>query len=308
MRIIFFGTPEFAVPSLKALLKSDDEIVAVVTQTDKGAGRGRKIHYSPIKEVAMKSGIKILQPENLKDRDFIDEFSSLRPDMIIVVAYGRILPPQILNMVPFGCINVHASLLPKYRGAAPIQWAIINGEKETGITTMFMDEGIDTGDILLQEKVIISDEDNSETLSEKLSHLGASLLLKTILGLKEGSIKPVPQEGVATYAPPLKKEDGKINWSKSAEEIFNLIRGLYPWPCAYCYLNDERIKLIRAKALDGSGFPGRIERAKKGELVIGTGRGLISLEELQPEGKRRMSVESFLHGRKLKEGIYINGS
>lgn len=306
MRIIFFGTPEFAVPSLKALLNSDDKIVAVVTQPDKKAGRGRSLHYSPVKEVAMEKGVRIIQPENIKDSSFIDELLSLNPDMIIVVAYGKILPPQILNLAPFGCINVHASLLPKYRGAAPVQWAIINGEKETGITTMRMDEGLDTGEILLQEKTIISDEDNSETLSKKLSHLGASLLLKTIKGLKEGSIKPVPQEGIATYAPPLKKEDGRIKWSKSAEEIFNLIRGLYPWPCAYCYLNNERIKIIKAKIIDGSGSPGRIERVNKGKLVIGTGKGLISILELQPESKKKMSVESFLHGRKLEEGIYIN--
>ncbi|MGB9716308.1 MAG: methionyl-tRNA formyltransferase [Thermodesulfovibrionales bacterium] len=306
MRIIFFGTPDFAVPSLKALLDSDNKILAVVTQPDKKAGRGRAMHYSPVKEVAMQNEIRIMQPENVKDSTFIDELVSFNPDMIVVVAYGKILPPQILNIPPFGCINVHASLLPKYRGAAPIQWAIINGEKETGITIMRMDEGLDTGEILLQEKTIISDEDNSETLSKKLSHLGAFLLLKTIKGLEEGSIKPIPQEGIATYAPPLKKEDGRIKWSKSAKEIFNLIRGLYPWPCAYCYLNSERIKIIRAKVIDGSGSPGRIEKAVKGELVIGTGKGLISILELQPESKKKMSIESFLHGRKLKEGIYIN--
>ncbi len=301
MRIIFFGTPEFAVPSLNSLLKSYDEIVAVVTQPDKRAGRGRMIHQSPVKEVAMKSGIRVMQPENIKDSIFIDELSSLKPDIISVVVYDMILPPQILNLTPFGCINVHASLLPKYRGAAPIQWAIINGEKETGVTTILMDEGLDTGKILLQEKTVITEEDNSETLSERLSHIGASLLLKTIKGLVGGLIKPIPQEGIATYAPPLKKEDGRVNWLKSAEEVFNLIRGLYPWPCAYCYLNNERIKIIRARILDGSGSPGRVERARKGELVIGTARGLISILELQPEGKKKMSVESFLHGRKLRE-------
>ncbi|MGQ9570516.1 MAG: methionyl-tRNA formyltransferase [Thermodesulfovibrionales bacterium] len=308
MRIVFFGTPEFAFPSLNALLKSEDEVVAVVTQPDKRAGRGRIIHKSPVKEVAIESGIKVFQPVNIKDNNFINALSSLNPDMIIVVAYGKILPPQILNIPPLGCVNVHASLLPKYRGAAPVQWAIINGEKETGVTTMFMDEGLDTGNILLQEKIVITDDDNSETLSEKLSHIGALLLLKTIKEIKEGSIKAIPQKGVATYAPPLKKEDGRINWSKTSKEIFNLIRGLYPWPCAYCYLNHERIKIIKAKVLDGSGSPGRIENAKKGELVIGTGEGLISIIELQPEGKKKMSVESFLLGRKLKEGVYLNES
>ncbi|NWF52989.1 MAG: methionyl-tRNA formyltransferase [Nitrospirae bacterium] len=308
MRIVFFGTPEFAIPFLNTLLNSENEIVAVVTQPDKRAGRGRIIHPSPVKEIAMKNGIRIMQPQNIKDDNFIQELSNLKPEIITVVAYGKILPSQILHLPPLGCVNVHASLLPKYRGAAPIQWAIIKGESETGVTTMLMDEGLDTGKILLQEKTAITDQDNSETLSKRLSHIGASLLLKTIKRLKEGSIKAIPQEGIPTYAPPLKKEDGKINWTKTAKEIFNLIRGLYPWPCAYCYLNNERIKIISAKFLDGVGIPGRIEKSKKGELTIGTGRGLISIVELQPEGKRRMSVEAFLIGRKLEEGTSINES
>lgn len=306
MRIVFFGTPEFAIPSLKALLQAGEELAAVVTQTDKKGGRGRILHPSPVKELAMSSGIKILQPANIKDTAFLNELSAIKPDIIVVVAYGKILLQQILKLPSLGCINVHASLLPKYRGAAPIQWAIITGEEQTGVTTMLMDEGLDTGNILLQEKTEISDEDNAETLSKRLSEMGALLLIKTIRGLKDGSVKPAPQKGIPTYAPPLKKEDGKIDWSKSAKEIFNLIRGLYPWPCAYCYLNKERIKIIRVKALDGSGFPGRIERTKKGEFVIGTGKGLISIIELQPEGKRTMSAVSFLQGRRLEEGIFFN--
>jgi methionyl-tRNA formyltransferase len=307
MRIVFFGTPKFAIPSLKDLLQSGEELAAVVTQTDKKAGRGRILLPSPVKELAMSRGLKIIQPSNIKDTAFLNALSVIKPDMVVVVAYGKILPQQILKLPPLGCINVHASLLPKYRGAAPIQRAIINGEEQTGITTMLMDEGLDTGSILLQEKTDITDEDNADTLSKKLSEMGALLLMKTIRGLKNGSVRPAPQEGIPSYAPALRKEDGKIDWSKSAKEIFNLIRGLYSWPCAYCYLNKERIKIIRAKALDGSGFPGRVERANKGEFVIGTGKGLISIIELQPEGKTIMSAVSFLQGRRLEEGIFFNG-
>jgi methionyl-tRNA formyltransferase len=307
MRIVFFGTPKFAIPSLKDLLQSGEELAAVVTQTDKKGGRGHILLPSPVKELAMSRGLKIIQPSNIKDTAFLNELSVIKPDMVVVVAYGKILPQQILKLPPLGCINVHASLLPKYRGAAPIQRAIINGEEQTGITTMLMDEGLDTGSILLQEKTDITDEDNADTLSKKLSEMGALLLMKTIRGLKNGSVRPVPQKGIPSYAPALRKEDGKIDWSKSAKEIFNLIRGLYSWPCAYCYLNKERIKIIRAKALGGSGFPGRVERANKGEFVIGTGKGLISIIELQPEGKTIMSAVSFLQGRRLEEGIFFNG-
>jgi methionyl-tRNA formyltransferase len=306
MRIIFFGTPKFAIPSLKALLESEEEIAAVVTQTDKKVGRGRIFQPSPVKELAISSGIKILQPANINDFSFLNELTAIKPDMIVVVAYGKILPQHILKLPPFGCINVHASLLPKYRGAAPIQWAIINGEELTGVTTMLMDKGLDTGDIMLQEKTEISDEDNAETLSKKLSETGALLLIKTIRGLKDDSVKPAPQEGIPSYAPPLKKENGKIDWTKSAKEIFNLVRGLYPWPCAYCYLNNERIKIIKVKALEGTGISRKIERAGKEELVIGTGKGLISIIELQPEGKRTMSAVSFLHGRRLEEEVFLN--
>jgi methionyl-tRNA formyltransferase len=229
------------------------------------------------------------------------------PEIIVVVAYRKILSAQILRLPSHGCINVHASLLPKYRGAAPIQWAIINGEKKTGITTMLMDEGLDTGNILLQEETEISCDDNAETLGNKLAEIGASLLIRTIKGIKGGSIKPIPQEGAPSYAPPLKKEDGRLNWSKTATEIFNFVRGMYPWPCAYCYLNNERIKIISVKMLEGSGVARRIEKAGE-ELIVGTGEGLISIIELQPEGKTSMSAKAFLRGRKLKEGVFFDES
>jgi len=307
MRIIFFGTPAFAIPSLAALLQSEEEVIAVVTQPDKKKGRGRVSSPSPVKELAIDRGIKILQPVNIKDPLFLNGLSKIMPEIIVVVAYGRILPAQILRLPSHGCINVHASLLPKYRGAAPIQWAIINGEKKTGITTMLIDEGLDTGNILLQEETEISSDDNAETLGNKLAEIGASLLIRTIKGIRSGYIKPIPQKGTPGYAPPLKKEDGRLNWSKTATEIFNFVRGMYPWPCAYCYLNKERIKITRVKMLEGSGIPRRVEKTGE-ELIVGTGEGLISIIELQPEGKIPMSAKAFLQGRRFKEGAFFDES
>jgi len=306
MRIVFFGTPQFAVPSFNALIKAGEEIIAVVTQPDKKKGRGHLLSQPPVKELSVSNGIRVLQPVKIKDTAFLNELSSIKPELIVVVAYGRILPESILTLPLLGCVNVHASLLPKYRGAAPIPWAIIDGEKTTGVTTMLMDHGLDTGDILLQEELEIIAEDTTETLSGKLSELGASLLLKTIKGIGDGSIKPEPQTGEATYAPVIKKEDGRIIWSKRATELFNFVRGMYPWPGAYCYLNKERIKLIRVTAIDGSGKAGRIEKAQKGEFVVGTDEGLLSIIELQPEGKNIMSAKAFLHGRNIKEGTYFD--
>ncbi len=306
MRIVFFGTPAFAVPFLRALLQSGEEIVAVITQVDKKRGRDRMPFSPPVKESAMRYGIRVVQPTNIKDPAFFKELSAMKPEIIVVVAYGKILPLSILNLPPYGCVNVHASLLPKYRGAAPIQWALLNGEKKTGVTTMFMDEGLDTGPILLQEETEIADEDNAETLSEKLSNMGVSLLMETVRGLKDSSLKPLPQVGTPSYAPPLKKENGRIDWSKGAAEIFNFVRGMYPWPCAYCYFGRERIKIISAKIIGGSGAPGRVEKVSKEELLVGTGEGLISIIELQPEGKRPMAASAFLQGRKMREGSYFD--
>ena len=306
MRIVFFGTPLFAVPSLKAILESPEEIVAVVTQPDKRKGRDRVPSPPPVKELALSKGIRILQPGSMKDREFQGDLSQLKPDLIVVVAYGKILPQGILRLPPRGCINVHASLLPSYRGAAPIQWAIINGEKKTGITTMLMDEGLDTGDILLQEETEISDSDNAGSLGKRLAGIGGALLVRTIERLKEGSITATPQTGAPSYAPPLKKEDGRIDWSDTAVRIFNFVRGMYPWPCAYCYLNGERIKITQVKALEGEGVAGRVEKADE-ELLVGTGRGLISMIEIQPEGKRPMAGREFLRGRRLKKGAFFDG-
>ncbi len=303
MGLIFFGTPEFAVPSLQILIDSGEEISLVVTQTDKFRRDGTTLPI-PVKELALKHGLKVLQPLKIREGEFIKELERYEPEFIIVVAYGRILPPEILRIPRRFCINLHASLLPKYRGAAPIQWAIIKGEKKTGITTMVMDEGLDTGDILLQEEIEIDNDENALTLSKRLSISGASLLLKTLSGIRKGEIKPRPQMGEPSYAPPLKKEDGLINWQRPAREIFNLIRGTIPWPSAYTFLNGERIIITKASVIEGRGTPGMIEKADE-ELIIGTGEGLLKILELKPEGKRAMDGASFLRGRRLKKGLFL---
>lgn len=304
MKIIYFGTPEFAVPSLQALIESGEDVVSVVTQPDKVKGRGHKLSQPPVKELALSRGIQVLQPSGIRTPEFFAEMAELTPDIIVVVAYGKILPPSLLNLSPLGCVNVHASLLPQYRGAAPIQWALINGDEKTGVTTMYMDEGMDTGDILLKEEVEIDEEDSAYILGRRLSLAGASLLIKTLKGLKDKSIRPVPQGGKPTFAPPLKKENGRINWSLSAREISNLIRGTYPWPGAYCYLNGEKINIIKAKVVShiSKGTVGRIEEISGSDILVSTGEGTLAVSEVKPEGKKIMSASAFMNGRHLKEG------
>lgn len=307
MRIIFFGTPVFAVPSLYALLQNGADIAAVVTQPDKIKGRGHKLSQPPVKETAIAEGIPVLQPDNIRTDDFYKEISKCRPESIIVVAYGKIIPPSILNLPPMGCVNVHASVLPKYRGAAPIQWALINGEKRTGITTMMMDKGMDTGDIVMQEEIEIQQEDNTLTLSSRLSDLGASLLIKTMSALYARTIKPYPQSGEPTYAPPLRKESGRIDWTLSADEIYNLIRGTYPWPGAYFYLNDERVGILKAGIADygHNNFPGRLEDIGNKEITVSTGKGLLTISEVRPQGKQSMDAPAFIRGRRLQKGSFL---
>lgn len=303
MPIIFFGSPNFAVPSLKALIEAGEEIALVVTQPDKISGRGHKVLPTPVNVLARELNIEVLEPSSLRDEALIDRFMDIMPEFIIVVAYGKILPGKILKIPSSGCINLHASLLPKYRGAAPIQWAIIKGEEKTGVTTMLMDEGLDTGPIFLKRELRISDEDNAESLGMKLSEIGASLLIETIQGIRRAVLKPVSQEGEPSYAPPLKKEDGNIDWSKSAIEIFNLIRGTYPWPGAHCFIGGERVRILKAAPLNDSDVrSGYIERVAKDELLIGTGKGLLSILEIQPSGRSAMTIKAFLQGRRLKEG------
>lgn len=303
MKLVYFGTPEFAVAPLKALLNSGNEVLAVVTQPDRQSGRGRHVLACPVKLEAQKSGLKVLQPLKIRDIEFSDKLKALRPSIIVVAAYGQILPPEIIHLPEYGCVNIHASLLPKYRGAAPISRAIIEGEKKTGITTMLMDEGMDTGPILLQEEVKITPEDTAGSLSFKLSTVGADLIIRTLKELESGMIEPVPQGGGATYAPLLKKTDGLVDWTKTAEETGNFIRGMNPWPCAYGFLEGERIKILKAASLEENGEAGTIKRVSKDELVVGTAKGCISLLEIQPQGKPVMTIRAFLQGRKIKEGM-----
>jgi len=303
MKLVYFGTPEFAVAPLKALLNSGYEVLAVVTQPDRQSGRGRRVAACPVKLEAQKSGLKVIQPLKARDIEFLDKLKALNPSIIVVAAYGQILPPEIIHLPASGCINVHASLLPKYRGAAPISRAIINGDKKTGITIMLMDEGMDTGPVLLQEDIEIMSEDTTGTLSGRLSNIGGDLLIRTLKGLESRTITPAPQTGEATYAPLLKKTDGLVDWSKSAEETRNFIRGMNPWPCAYGFLEGERIKILKAASLDENGVAGTVKRVSKDELIVGTGKGSISILEIQPQGKPVMTIGAFLQGRKIREGM-----
>lgn len=305
MKLIFFGTPEFALQPFKALLNSGHEVIAVVTQPDKRSGRGGRVIFCPVKIEAQNRGLKIYQPVKVKDADFIEVLKSLRPSVIVVVAYGQILSPEIIRLPGFGCINVHASLLPKYRGAAPVNWAIINGEEKTGITTMLMDEGMDTGPVLLQEEVRIKSDDTAGSLTLRLSGIGAGVLIQTLKILEDGGLKPVPQTGEASYAPVLKKTDGLIQWSKSADELCNFIRGMNPWPGSYGFLDGERVKILRAVSMEGDGEKGVIEEVTKDRLLVGTGKGLLSITEIQPSGKPVMNVKAFLQGRGLRKGIRL---
>ncbi len=305
MSIIFFGTPEFAVPSLKALLQSGENVSLVVTQTDKVKGRGHFLAAPPVKIAAQQAGLKVAQADNLKDEGLLAQLTYSRPDFIVVVAYGKILPKNILLIPDRGCINVHASILPEFRGAAPVQWAIMKGRKTTGVTTMLMDEGLDTGPILMKREIEIVKDETAGSLGQRLSLEGAALLVETLKRLREGSIRPVPQEGEASYAPPLKKADGLIEWSKSAPEISAFIRAMQPWPGAYCYVNSERVTLLEAQALDGdTARPGIILSVGR-EFIISTGNGLLSVKTVQPSGKKPMPASAFVIGRKLTEGTPV---
>jgi methionyl-tRNA formyltransferase len=299
------GTPEFAVPSLEALLKSDDQVVGIVTQPDRPKGRGQVLTPPPIKLLAQREGIPFLQPVKIRVPEFLTALAAWKPDLIAVTAYGRILHSPILTLPPMGCVNVHGSLLPKYRGAAPVQWAVINGEAETGITTMMMDEGMDTGAMLLQESLPIFPEDTSGTLAPRLAALGGSLLVKTIARLKAGTITPQPQNpALATLAPPLKKEDGVIDWATSASNIANRVRGLSPWPGAYTYLSSERWMVWSATQSPGKPdiAPGTIIEVTKQSIQVATGDGVLALKEIQPSNSKRLTVAQYLAGHRVSAG------
>lgn len=306
------GSPYFAIPSLNLLFKAGEKIEAVVTQPDRKKGRGLTLTPPPVKIEAKRLELAVFQPERIKDERFIGLLASINPDVIVVVAYGQILPEKVLEIPVYGCINLHGSLLPKYRGAAPIQWAIIKGEKKTGVTTILMNEGMDTGGILLKEEMAIDPDDTAGTLSEKLSVIGAELLLKTLRGLESGIIKPQPQNDLsATYAPLLKKEDGRIDWKKEAEGIRNQVRGMNPWPGAYTFIEGKLIKIWDADIIVGAGpgpskgEPGRIMETNKDGILVSTGKDSILIKEVQLEGRSRTTSSSFLQGYKLKTGGFL---
>jgi methionyl-tRNA formyltransferase len=299
MKVIFFGTPEFAIPSLKILYDNGYEISAVVTVPDKEKGRGLKPEPSPVKKFALSLGLKVLEPVNLKDENFINQLKEINPDLGVVVAY-RILPREVYSLPKYGTFNLHASLLPKYRGAAPIQWAIINGEKVTGVTTFFLQDKVDTGNIILQREVPIDDEDNFQTLHDKLSQIGSDLVLETVKLIETGNYELKSQDdSLATLAPKITKEICQINWNQSAIKIHNLIRGLSPVPGAFTKLGDKMIKIFRSKLSDenSENDPGLIE-IKEDEILVNTADKKLSILELQPESRKKMSAKEFLLGYK----------
>lgn len=308
MRIVFMGTPQFAVPSLEALLKSEDEVVGVVTQPDRPKGRGYALVPPPVKMIAQCAGIPLLQPLKIKTPDFLNALAAWKPDLIAVTAFGRILHAPILNLPPKGCVNVHGSLLPKYRGAAPVQWAVINGEAETGITTMLMDEGMDTGPMLLQERILIMPEDTAGTLAPRLAELGGRLLVDTIRQLKAGGIIPrVQDHSQATMAPLLKKEDGLIDWARSAQSIANRVRGLSPWPGAYTFYGHDRWNIwsTAVKPIQSSEQPGIIIDVTKHSIQVATSEGALELVEIQTANSKRMTVAQFLTGHRVSVGVRL---
>lgn len=309
LRIIFMGTPDLAATNLAALLHEPVfEVVGVVTQPDRPKGRDLKLQPSPVKELAQRAGLPVLQPEKARDENFLAALRAYRPELIVVAAFGQILPRSILDLPQFGCLNVHTSLLPKYRGAAPIQWAIANGDAETGVTIMKMDAGMDTGDILTQRATPIGPEDNSQTLHDRLALMGAELLAATIPDYIAGKIRPQPQDAAGvTHAPKIRKEDGRIDWALSATQLWNRLRAFTPWPGAFTFLpvqpQPRLIKLWKAKpvALDG-GVPGCFISAEKDGILVACGAGALKILELQLEGSRRMSAREFLLGHALKPG------
>lgn len=302
MRVLFYGTPAFALPTLRALL-ARHTVVAVVTQPDRPAGRGQRPRASPVKQLAERGGLPVVQPPRLRDPGWERELRAFQPDIAVVVAFGQILPRAVLDVPPRGSINVHASLLPRLRGAAPVAWAIIRGEPETGVTTFLMDEGMDTGPVLLQRAVPISPDETAGELGARLAELGAAVLVETLEQLD--TITPAPQDtGAATLAPRLRKEDGTLEWTRPATELAALVRGVNPWPGAAMQTPAGRVIIWRARAVPGSAEPGVLVRAGTA-LAVGTGDGLLEPLEVQPENRRAMPWASFLHGTRLGPGVTV---
>lgn len=315
MRIIFMGTPDFSVGTLEALVNAGHEVCLVVTQPDKPKGRGKEMQYTPVKEAAIRHGIPVFQPRRVREEACVEELRKYQADVMVVIAFGQILPKEILEMTPYGCINVHASLLPKYRGAAPIQWSILSGEKVTGVTTMQMDEGLDTGDMLLKTEVEITEEETGESLHDKLAEAGAALCVETLEQLQGGTIKAEKQgESPTPYAKMLDKKMGNIDWSRPAVEIERLVRGLNSWPSAYTHWEKKVMKIWKAKVVPekeekgekSSRCPGTVVAVEKDRILVQCGEGILAIEELQIPGKKRMETSAFLRGYTLEEGIVLH--
>ncbi|SDB96007.1 methionyl-tRNA formyltransferase [Halanaerobium congolense] len=305
MKIVFMGTPEFAVPSLLKLNNDQEiEVEAVVTQPDRKSGRGQKVHYSDIKEKALENDLEVMQSKNVNQKEFLDKLAEIEPDFIVVVAFGQKLSPELLEIPKYGCINLHASLLPEYRGSSPIHKAIIDGKKVTGNTTMYMDEGWDDGDIIYQQEIEIAEDDTVGVLHDKLAKAGAELLIKTLKDIEAGQAPRIKQDdSKATFAYKIDKSLGEIDWEQSAQEIHNLIRGVNPWPGAYTFLKGERLKLWQSSVskLENTDFePGTIVKANiKDGILVQTGDGILAIEKLQLPGSKKIEAEDFLNGYQL---------
>ena len=308
-KIIFMGTPDFACPTLQTLLDRNEQIVAVFTQPDRPKGRGQKLQPPPVKELALRHNLPVYQPAKVRVPEVIDQIRELKPDLIVVVAFGQILPKALLEIPPQGCINVHASLLPRYRGAAPLNWCIVNGETETGVTTMQMDVGLDTGPMLLKASTPIGPDEDISSLHDRMSQLGAVLLAETIDGLQSGTVTAQPQDdSQSCYAPLLKKEHGFIDWNRSAQELHNLVRGLSTWPGAVTLLEGNPLKLFRTQVSTGQGMPGTVLACDKQGIEVACGTGSLLVKELQAAGSKRMNSASFLAGHPIQPGTVLQAA
>jgi len=308
LRVIFMGTPEFACPTLQVLIDRGEQVVAVVTQPDRPKGRGQRLMPPPVKELAERHGLPVYQPSKVRAPEFVETIRELAPDLIVVVAFGQILPKALLEIPPLGCINVHASLLPRYRGAAPLNWCIVNGETETGVTTMLMDVGLDTGPMLLRQSTAIGPDEDIVSLHDRMSIMGAALLSETLDRVTAGTVVPQEQDGSQScYAPMLKKEDGLIDWDRDARCIHDQVRGLAAWPVAYTFLDGQALKVYRTRIAGGEGLPGTVLRADKHGLEVACRTGSLVIEELQLAGKKRLDAASFLAGYVIPAGAVFSG-
>ncbi len=310
MKVIFMGTPDFSVPVLEKLAEAGHEIVLVVTQPDRQKGRGKAVQYSPVKEAALAHGFPVFQPVKLRQPEAVAELAGYPADVAVVVAFGQILPQSVLDMPRLGCVNVHASLLPMYRGADPIQAVILDGCEKTGVTVMQMDAGLDTGDILMQKEIMLAPDETGGSLYDKLSAMGAELILPALEGLENGTLRPVKQDGETCYAGMLRKEMGEMDWSRSAAVLDRQVRGLNPWPSAYTRLDGKLLKIWKAKVLPetvppANAIPGTVLTVSKKSFTVQTGEGILEVLSLQPEGKKAMDTDAFLRGYPLTPGTLL---